>query len=224
MPQKKWLDHILHIRPFVQTVEECTETRMKTTNTAAQKQAGPLRRLYQIKHMNGLFALVIIPYLFLFHGLLGKQLIALFQMLSRNIFPYNLIMLLLIFVMLPLALYFLVLHFANHFWCKHQHYQEKIAAALSAQMQAEQDEAQTRAALLANTTLPTCYLHSYALQKFEQYFRSHRAETLRDAIHLFEIEKNHALQQYTLYRMNGEKRIPTSFTRAYQFEQQQQPS
>ncbi|WP_054706556.1 hypothetical protein [Bacillus sp. JCM 19041] len=220
MDRQEWLTHIRKLQPAVKTITEIQSEADNLNKRIDELKSGPLRCFYQLRHINTLFALAIIPYLFLFHLIGGKQLLSLYQLLSFDFALYKGILIFLLFLVLPISLYFVVLHGSNLLWRHFGHYDEKASHAQIALEEANKYKEEATKELRDHTTIPLYYLKSYSLKKFENYFEHHRADCLKEAINLFETERSFLLHQYKMFRFHGEKRLYTSYEQAVQFDRQ----
>lgn len=220
MNREEWLNHIKKLHPKVKTITNVESETENLNKRIDELKSGPLRCFYQLRYMNTLFALAIIPYLFLFHLIGGKQLLSLYQLLSFDFALYKGILIFLLFLFIPISLYFVVLHGSNLLWRRLEHYEAKVTHAQMALEEAKQFKEKATKELSANTVIPVYYLKSYALKKFENYFKHHRADCLKEAINLFETEHRFLLHQYTIFRFHGEKRLYTRYEQAVQFDKQ----
>lgn len=85
-------------------------------------------------------------------------------------------------------------------------YKQKLEHAKQQFDSAKAAARETLQQLLSETDIPPYYLKPYAIQKFKTYFLYQRADNLKEAINLFEIEKTFELHQYAMFRFHGEKK------------------
>ncbi|MFS0785761.1 hypothetical protein ABC345_05150 [Shouchella sp. 1P09AA] len=190
-------------------------------NKKDQLKRGPLRHVYHYKELNSLFAVAILAYLFFFHILFSSTLIHLYHLFTVvDFFLFRMILVLVLFLIIPITLYFLLMIGINYLlkrWMNNEAKENETSLALE-----EMTKAQTtlKNRLSEQTSIPMYYLKTYALNKFETYFLHQRADSLKEAINLFEVEQQHVLQQYRFYRYHGEKRFSAMYEKAAEFENQ----
>jgi len=219
--QTECLSHIRSIQPLVRDIESLKKEQLEQMNKKDQLKRGPLRHVYHYKELNSLFAIVIVAYLFFFHILFSSTLIYFYHFFTIiDLFLFRMFLVLILFLIIPITLYFVLMIGTNYLLKRWMNYEEKeneTSLALE-----EMIEAQTtlKNQLSKQTSIPNYYLKTYALNKFETHFLHQRADSLKEAINLFEVEQQHVLQQYRFYRYHGEKRFSALYEKAAEFENQ----
>ncbi|WP_144558423.1 hypothetical protein [Shouchella miscanthi] len=221
MQNTQCLSHIQRITPLAKKIEDILEQQKDLEAKQQQLERGPLRSLYHVKDLNSLFAVSILVYLFVFHTVFSASLITIYQLFSRiDILFISVISLFVLFVFMPILAYFLLIWSINKLFKRWLYYDHKENEVLLALKEAKEVEYELKHTLTDQTTIPMYYLKTYALAKFETYFLHQRADSMKEAINLFELEQQHVLQQYRFYQYNGERRFSKMYEKAAEFEKQ----
>lgn len=221
MSQNNLLAHIQAVKPLVTTINRIDEECIQLEKRIEELEHGPLRKLYHYHFLNSLFALVIIPYFFFFHLIFSGMLVSTYQvMLLFDSIVLKLFLMICLFLVVPLGLYFLSVYGINVLLRRNSQNEGKIEQTRLALGEAISYQRQTEKELIVLTDIPAYYLKPYAIEKFENYIKLQRADSLKEAINLFETEKSFLLHQYTLFRFHGEKRLYQSYEQAVRFEKQ----
>ncbi|WYQ41556.1 hypothetical protein NST67_16535 [Bacillus sp. FSL W7-1321] len=218
MNQKQWLAHIQSLEVLVEQNERAQGDEGQCLEQIQQLTSGPLRHFFLPRYLNTWFACAIILFLFFFHTLFGNRLISVFQLLSLPFFLYKALLFLALFILTPLFLYFAGMYGMNRLIKHSRLYKQKLEHAKQQFDSAKAAARETLQQLLSETDIPPYYLKPYAIQKFKTYFLYQRADNLKEAINLFEIEKTFELHQYAMFRFHGEKKAYRVFEKALHFE------
>ncbi|RQW23073.1 hypothetical protein EH196_04510 [Bacillus sp. C1-1] len=221
MEDTQCLSHIQRISPLVKKIEDTLTQQNHLEAKQKQLERGPLRHLYHVKDLNSLFAVCILVYLFVFHTVFSAALITLYQLFSTiDVLFISFISMFILFVCMPIFVYFLLIWSMNQLFKRWLHYDHKVHEVSLALKEAREVEQELKQTLSNQTTIPMYYLKTYALAKFETYFLRQRADSMKEAINLFELEQQHVLQQYRFYQYNGERRFTKMYEKAAEFEKQ----
>ncbi|GAF12656.1 hypothetical protein JCM19046_2309 [Bacillus sp. JCM 19046] len=221
MTENHLLAHIQAVKPLVATLNRTDTECNQLENKMKGLEHGRLRSLYHYNYLNSLFALVIVVYFFVFHLIFGDMLVSTYHtLLFFDSFVLTFFLVFCLFLAVPLSLYFLLIYGINTLIKKTSTHQSKLQHIRSALAEATSYRKATKQELHELTDIPAYYLKPYSIEKFETYFKHQRADSLKEAINLFETEKSFLLHQYTLFRFHGEKRLYQSYEQAVRFEKQ----